>query len=113
VQCAIAKEQHQRNCQFWTEVSGTDAGVTTSVGVEALGGAPNGMLITGTVQELAALNTTARINAGSCPAPSSFASPLGTISVEWTVVCDAAGWFSWVIVMSALIVAARIVIGGL
>lgn len=113
VQCAIALEQHRRNCQFWQPVEAADGEAVTALGVEALKGAPNGKLFSEDERALTSLNTTARIDAGACPVASSFSTPLGLMSIDWTPVCTAAGWFSWVIVSTALLIAARIVLGGL
>jgi hypothetical protein len=113
VVCAIAKEQHRRNCKFYEAVADTSESATQSEGVEALKGVPADGIIAKTETAAQAFGTAERINAGACPSPSSFSTPLGNVVIDWGHVCTAAGWFSWIILASCIAVGSRIFIGGI
>jgi hypothetical protein len=114
VECAIAREQYRRNCEVLEPVSGgvakgaaesaaSDAAAGTGVGADFL---PRRQVDVGTIA------TGERIAVGDCPAPTTVQTPLGAFVVDLTRTCEPARWFGWIIVAAALVIAARIVVGG-
>jgi hypothetical protein len=114
VQCAIAREQHIRNCELLSGVSGTTKGTAENRYRDALDG--KGLpadFVKNNVIQASALNTGERINAGSCPAPVAFNTPLGSFTLDTTALCEPARWFGFVILFTSILIAVRITLQGL
>jgi len=114
IQCAIAREQHVRNCQFWTDqsVGLSQAEATTEVGKAVTEGKkdPSTWVPTKSI-EVPSLTGGERINAGACPADASIASPLGTIVLPLAWACPYLEALGYVILFTSLMVAGRIFLG--
>jgi len=101
IQCAMAREQHTRNCQLF---EGTHD--TRTVAENALNGVPDpshpgadGNVSSVAIDEM--IDRSPIIGAGSCPADVSYAIPiLGTMVVPWSNMC------SWLELMGTILVAA-------
>jgi hypothetical protein len=59
------------------------------------------------------LDTGSRISVGSCPSPIVTQTPLGAFTIDFSPYCPPLGWFGLIILAASMLVAARIVIGGL
>lgn len=113
VVCAIAKEQHKRNCELDTAAQST--GVMADAR-DALNGVPDP---TGNAfrnpqsSSLPSMFNTTDGMAGSCPSPAAF-SVLGvSLSFSYQPMCDLAGLLRPMLIAFALLVGARIALGGL
>lgn len=116
VQCAIALEQHKRNCEFWTPVG--DASRKTaaeSLYSDAVNGTGLGddFMPRGDPIQAGTLNTTDRISSGQCPAPVNVATPLGTFVLDFTNLCPWFEFFGYIVLTTCLLIAARITVGGI
>jgi len=112
VQCAIAKEQARRNCEFF------NASATSDIGLEAMSGTVTvGPHLPGTavVEELGLetrLDTSDGGLTGSCPADGSF-SVLGLgVSLPFSDVCGPLAMLGNVLMGLAMLAAIRIIFGG-
>lgn len=114
VQCAMAREQYIRNCQV-LEPRGSFVGAELEAeGDKARAGTGTGSdFIPRREVESPTVATAARLNAGACPSPQSINTPIGAVTVDLTNLCDPMRWFGLIIVGAALLVAARIIIGGI
>lgn len=115
IQCAIALEQHRRNCQL-LKPSVVEPETAFAEGVYDQATKRTGIgenFLPETEIEAGTLNTTARINAGQCPSPVTVNTPLGAVVVDLTILCEPMRWFGFVILFAALLVAARVTIGGI
>jgi hypothetical protein len=112
VQCAIAREQYRRNCEVLEPVAGIGKSAAEQAAANAAAGTGVGSDFVPRQQVEVAIATGERIAVGDCPAPVTVQTPLGPVVVDVTRVCDPARWFGWIIVAAALVVAARIVAGG-
>lgn len=118
IQCAIAQEQHKRNCEFLTD---KNVGLSRSDAEKSynnLKGPAAGDKILetaagtgGSVSSL--INSTDRINAGSDLGVVNIVLPIGTFAMDLTIFNDPLKWFGLIIVSCSLLIAARIVMGAL
>lgn len=110
VQCAIAKEQHTRNCQLFDQDNELSTkGKAGMGGIAVPIGHPGAAASQVSLDFQSQLDQSDRLN-GTCPGDRSISVPGGqTIVFPFSKVCEIAGWLSNLIVGLALFAAAWIV----
>lgn len=111
IQCAIAKGVGEVSCAFG------DSGTTVTQIVEAQGNtgkeaALTSSLVPTSVDVGTLLQTDQRDLAGSCPAPFAFSAMGGSFAIDVGPLCDLAEIAGALLMISAALIAARIIAGG-
>jgi len=109
VQCAIALEQHKRNCQMWESNSLSELGKSILEGAD-----PRATELPGPDGVKEEYDMSARLQVGEAPgaciSDQTFELPFGkSLTVPWSLFCGALDFAGLVVLLIALVVALRIV----
>lgn len=111
VQCAIAKAVNEVNCAFKPQ-STTINDIVEAQGLTGKEAALTASLVPSTVDVAGMLHTNERDLAGSCPAPFQFTAMGGSFGIDVGPLCDLAEIAGALLMISAALIAARIIAGG-
>ncbi len=113
IQCAIASEQHRRNCEtLGARTNATQAATDQAVNDAVAGTGLGENFLPRTTVDMATINTGERINAGSCPGSQTISTPVGAFTLDLGFLCSPLQWFGWIILAASLLVAGRITFEG-
>lgn len=109
VQCAIAIEQHKRNCELWTPTALSDLGDQVATGADPEASQHPALASNRQVFNLGNSINTSKQYAGSCPADRSITVMGQTIAIPLSSLCPYLEMFGNVMIALALLGAARTV----
>jgi hypothetical protein len=113
IQCAIASEQHRRNCELLTAGPGlSKADAVASYELHSKGVASGQKIVPGVSGgDVSTMSTGERINAGTLLGATTFATPMGNFVMDLAFLNNPLVWFGYMILSASVLIAARIVMG--